>query len=648
MDIIDEIISKWLQISEYDSEQSSFNPFSADYKFHQVGDRLKIINQYDTYGHFTVLYIKASFESICSRIQIKLIDLLKDRTILNDYFDMWDMLESQEVTSAETSLIQYIKQNSSSSDTLDSSNNEDDMKYLRDSIEYVAEGIKHLNLEAYYLDDNSYVESNIKFHDTIEVFNTTTECVLELEKSENGLYLCYISDHDSCGSYFSFILKYDNNIISMNDRIDEEFVGEHTRSRNNRFIEDKLYNIFPYTDMNEFVGRDYKGYTKSFKCTVNRINICELSIKFRYTILILAKLVAQRFYNRSIHDIVEKDNIQIVYVDTMLSSNSTACEINSIVSVNENSLILNQNRQLEFDFNSDNVRSNELQSKFNYASNSNNKYRGSYSDVNACLIDEYGKDFCLDITKILQRKFPQLMSGSSDDVVSELIGPKAKIELEYYRQCRLQLRDHILMNMQKAYLDAGGYYGVIQWYKQALVDNFDSLLNMVIEWYIRFLNGQEDNTEMCSCGIPVTDDLQISLIQGEQGYYGGPRLHHEFILNKYLGVHNDNKYKCPVNGHVANMWFIISPNAYQNIRRLVNTEIPKILTGFKYTGYSAVAGNDLIHSCDPIGFIHNPFEYSLPSSYKDIFPRASQCSFEVAIGLSKSGLNKLVKCKLSE
>ena len=101
-------------------------------------------------------------------------------------------------------------------------------------------------------------------------------------------------------------------------------------------------------------------------------------------------------------------------------------------------------------------------------------------------------------------------------------------------------------------------------------------------------------------------------------------------------------YQCPVTGNTANIWFVFVPNTWQNIEKLAGQEVPKILKGFKYSG-PGYGGNILTESCDPIAFIHNPFESQVTSDYYEKFVGRQSMDFSMAIGFSRRGLNKLIK-----
>lgn len=657
--IVTQVLNKWLEVTEYDQSQTSFNLLSANYAFHRVGERIGDLLKFDNTGVFAALYAKASFETICKDIRCKLLDMLNGTTNISDYQEMWDMFNCSEMLEIEKDAIENIVKLTSIQPVIGEVDSKSELDIFRDSVEYVAEELTKCKSECFSMQSGTFMNKELKFYSTLHIFNTTTECVLNIEQRADGVYLCYITDFNSCGGYFAYIIKSGPNILSLNDRIDESFIGEHTRSRNNRFIEDKKWCIFPYNELVEPSGKDYLGYAKSLVCEVKPREIRDFKPSNIYPILLAAVLVISRYAGKSIDELIDNKEISQVYIDSLLKNNSTSAEVSAIVPITDQSLVIATNNNIPiFNFTSENVKSNELHSKYHWQSNktADRRYTGTFTDINKELIELYGDGFELDLTKIMLRHWPQLTdgtSGNSDTVISEYIGPKDKMELEYYRQCRLQLCDHIIHGMQIAYNEAGGYNGVLEWYRSALTNNIDAIRTMAVDWYIQHLNGKASSYEMNHWTITSSDNLQVSYAEGEKGHWA-PHLNHDFVINppnllsRNYGPNRYELYKCPITGNAANVWFIFVPNTYQNIEKLVGCEVPKILKGFKYSGHDTHAGNNLISSTDPVGFIHNPFESRVPDSYHELFPGRHNEYFNMALGFSKRGLNQLVKQRRSE
>lgn len=643
---IKSLIDKWIAVTEYDESQTAFNLFSANYSFHRSGELAKKLMTWDSSGKLTILYLKSAFETICKDIRISLIDLLKNPDTISDYQDMWNNFESDDFITLEQSLIKSIVDITNMTKSIGEIDKDRELDLFRDNIEYVAEELPKCELEAYNITPNTKIIDNIKFHPVIEIGNTLTEILMKVQQSNDGLYLCYITDFNSCGAYFTYLLKSGETIIGINDRIDESYVGQHCNSRNNRFIEDKKWHIFPYNDIIEPEGEDYLGYATSLKCGIDALSIQKLSSNFKYTVILTASLIIQRFQSQNTNEL--KD-IPIVYIDALLRNNAKLAETQALIPMNgQLSPIVLNNRNLKFDFNSENIKSNELQSKFDYDYKTPGKgqYTGTYTDVNSIFIDLYGDGFKLDPSKILVRKYPELTSGNDNEpapVISEFVGPKEKLELEYYRQARSQLANYIIDKMAEEYHNFGGNEGVMHWYEQAVKKNKDDLIMRCVKWYKDYLDGAAKSDHLSPWAIPAEDDLCVTLIESADPYI--PRQNRRFILNstvKYKpNTYNPKReYLCPITGKTANMWFVFQPNTYQNMELLIGQEVPKILKGFRYSG-SRYSGNSLLHSCDPVGGIRSPF--STGCRYQNKFNHIIEEPFMISVGLSKLGLNKLLK-----
>ena len=652
MKVLD-VLNRWIEVTEYDKDQKSFNLLSSNYAFNKAGKIIESLLTWDSTGIVPLLYAKASFETICKGISFKLTNYLKEPNCLIDYLSMWQTFESPEILKAEELLIENIVKLTNISPAIGEMDKAHEIDLFRDAVEYLGEELTKCNIEAFSIDSSSIMSDKLHFYTDVNVFYTTTECILKIENSEDGIYLCYINEFNSTGGYFAYIIKSGKNIISINDRVREYFIGMHTRSRNNRYIEDKKWNLFPYNDMIKCgEDRDYKGYTKSLICEVKPHPIVELSSKSIYPIMLAAYLIQLRFCGKAVKDL----NIAQVYIDSLLKNSINCEQVNALIPVSQqNSLVCTTNSSLTFDFTSENVTDNSLHSRYHFKDNEKPYYEtGHYNDTNKILIDTFGQDFKLNDSSVMIRQWPQLTDGSigsSDTIIAEFIGTAGTMELEYYRHCRKQLAEHIENNMVKAYDEAGGFKGVKQWYFDAVNENIDNLRQMAVDWFIKFNLGEKRNYEHGAGWLPTGCDMNVTVNVG-QGAHWFVGLDRDFKLNKPLVKNRGyvDTYACPVNGTTANVWFLFQPNTVENVEILANKNAPKILTGFSYAsrGDFGSKGNNLISNCDPVQFIENPFSHYAPRYYKDKFKGQQDYRFMVAVGFSKRGLNQLIKKRLAE
>ncbi len=639
MSIVEDVLSKWADVAEYNPDQKQFNLLSSNYAFHRCGERIKQLLTFDNSGVFAALYAKASFESISKDIQCKLIDLLEHSGALTKYQEFWSIATSVEMQELEQNLISKIVTSTTVHKVIGELDREHEMNIFRDSVEYIAEELIGCRVECFSMQQGTRINKDIQLMKVVKKFNTTSECILTLEHALDGMYLCYISEYDSAGGYFSFMIKSGKNILSVCDRVPERFVGQHTHSRNNRWIEDKKWHIFPYKDIVNPEGTDYLGYAKSLVCKVSEKDISTLSVDSIYRCLLSSFLLLTRYRDKLIDDIVDGTTVEKVYIDSLLSHNIIEGQNKALVPLTENSMICSDHTNIElYDFTSENVASNELQSRYDWHQPNASKHNGSYPLDNMFMIEKFGNGFTLEKNKYLERKWPELTDGKDVEVVAEFIGSREKIELECYRNYRQQLCDHIINNMVKAYNDAGGYKGVVKWYKDSIFENKQFIIDYVTQWYKQYQEGKVQNYEIHPFTIACSSDVVVSCSEGHDAFYSF-RVDREFILNKPSGRYD---YACPITGTTANVWFCIEPCSSANIQLFTGKELPQILEGFVFSGREGFsAGNPLISSCDPISFIGNPFEHRCRE--RDRFENARQFQFKFAIGFSKRGLNKLLR-----
>lgn len=407
--IVEQILRKWMKVSGYDREQTKFNLLSSNYEFHRCGERIEQLLKFDDSGVFAALYAKASFETICKGLTCKLIDILKNPDGTKEYQDMWDMFNCSEMVEVENNAIHNIIGLTNIKPAIGEADKEQELDQFRDSVEYIAEEFTKCKMECFSMQPGTKIADDLKFMTTLQIFNTTTECVLNIEKSPDGIYLCYITDFNSAGGYFGYFIKSGFNILSFNDRINESFVGEHTRSRNNRFIEQKKWHIFPYDELVTPEGRDYLGYAKSLVCEVKPRDIREFKSNNTYPIMLSAALIMKRCSGCMIDEIVDGKEVEQVYIDSLLKQNVSSEEVSALVPVTGSSLVIAANTNIPmYNFTTDNVISNELQSRYHFRTQENKgkRHTGTFTDVNKILIDTYGEGFELKPLEVMRRQWP--------------------------------------------------------------------------------------------------------------------------------------------------------------------------------------------------------------------------------------------------
>lgn len=649
MNIIQDILNKWIEVTNYDADQHRFNLLSSNYQFHKCGERITQLLEFDSSGTFAVLYAKASFETVIKSINVSLLNYCKNPDLMKDYLEMWKSFECKEVTTLEQTLLQNIYRIIGGGTLSLPSEESDDksMDYFRDSIEYIAEELPRCN-EDLFLRGGKIITDGLKMCSEIHVFNTIAQCLITIEGMNDGLYLCYISDNNSAGGHFGYFLKSNGNIICINDRVDEMYVSQHSNSRNNRWVDDKRTNIFPYSVMVEVGKRCYLGYAKEMKVKYDVFKISELDDRWAFPVLLAGSLILNKYRDRDTSD------MSLKYVDSMLKVNHSSAEIAALVPVSESKLMTMYD-SLNITITADQVLGAKLHGKFDYSENINKpgrnyKNTGHYRNINSSLVTKYGDGFELQDDTILKR-YPMITDGKNNSyVVSEFVGDEHRIEMEMYRQSRMQLHSHILRKMAEEYETFGGMDGIKKWYHDLCTSNFDMLVDKMVEYYVEIVDGHRKNRMPEAFCISCADELEVGYTISETTPWNAAGK--DFILNP--DKIDWQRCKCPITGCLANVWFTVSPNRAFEISKLFGIELPKVMEGWYAAGDSTgdkYAGNNLIDSCDPVGFIAHPLSYDGRRYHSKYFPGCSSYYFHFSIGLSKRGLNQKVKeyrAKLAE
>lgn len=410
-------------------------------------------------------------------------------------------------------------------------------------------------------------------------------------------------------------------------------------------MEDKCFHIFPYEQVMQFEGEDYKGYPKYLKCTTIGLDIREINAEYQYRIIIVATLLISRYGGFSdhldqpvqyIHSLVSLCN-DLPALEATNSSTSLAVMNNTqLINLNESAILSTYTElitHLSDAFTSANVKSGELAEKFN------SMRSACYTSVNQDLVEAFGQGFEIDPTNVLRYDTKLLITSNDSEALdictSEYVGTTDRIELEMYRQYRQQLADYIQEEMDKCYQEAGGLGKIRAWYKGLLYSQFDKLVKLAVSYYHEIASGQRKNSPYMWSGIPISQEIVAGYTVHEIADWS--RSGHEFVLNPEKGSTGMLSHRCPISGCNATIWMQIQPCTLSNLITIVgeDVELPKILTGWRNTSSNnggVYTGNHILSSCDPVSLVRHPLIDGL-----------APFDFSFTIGLSKKGINKMMK-----
>lgn len=653
---ISQIIELWIQHTEYDPDRKSFYLGSMISEAHNCTKLMsELSNEYDNSGTLAVLYAKSCYEDMLHGFRINLEEFVKDKTVIQEYWNMWDAFNSPVVKEAQDHLIQIFNAlvaKMSGCKLLGAGNQEKDLQLLYNSVSKVTESLCKCKVESFLKGAPCLGELN-HVSGIIEVFPTLAQCLRTVECRVDGVYIAYISQYNSAGGYFTFLLKSNGNIISINDRIDETYIGQHGNSRNGRWTEKALFDLFPYDEILKFSSYDYKGYATKWDVKENEDSgfpLKNLTQESYMAVLLTIILIVMKYSGRDITDITRK------FVDTLLTPNLSLLEehvdTTALVPVT-NSAIVAYTNEWKPDIDTATVLDPESGKRFDRKVNEQNgkvkDYQevGTFKGLNQEFVDLYGDDFALDVSSIF---FTPNRLSITDGVATmrcaEFVGTQAKFELEVFRQSRKQLADHIQARMIREFEEFGGHEAVMKWYYNLVTNNKDKILQLALDkWQAIIIDKTEHNYERSFGWVPCSTTLKTTI---EENYEHYQQLSHSVNAPLELKGWGTDKYaekwKCPITGTTANVWFNFLPCSYKEIERIFGVEVPRVLKGYTITspvdGFEK--GNSILSSTDAVADIDHIYT-SQSSTARLLSGRTPSSKFEFSIGLSKRGLNRLLK-----
>lgn len=626
-----DVLEKWAIYSEYDREQTSFNLLSSNYTLHKVGKLIEmLLSEYDNTGMLAVIYAKIQFENLLKETKITVWDVLSNPDTYKAEKDMYELFNTPIVTDAENEFIGrlnhiYLKI------TNGKLIGEDDgqRKQLLDSIERVVESINKCNVDLFAKDGEVCNVQNVSTK--LHIFNTLAECLLAIEKAQDGIYFCFISAGNSADCFFSFFLKSNGTIISVNDRVDEAYIGQHGNSRNARWTESKVDGIFPYDYIFKYSDHDYKGYATKYEIEEDKLDLYNLGIEVFMPIVISMLLIVLKYSNKEIE-------LPLHYIDSFLPENQLKIESRELMVIGESSLVVAHNN-VDIHFDNSKILSGDYAEEFDFHDKKNGNYKetGYFTNENQLMVELWGDGFVFNPTTIFQtNNVACLMDKENESYIPEFVGTEKRIRLQVYKEARMQLAEYMEDNIYEAWVEYGRTKAIKKWYRQSLLANKEVIYRMLMEYEEDIDRG--DKSKLYD-GWRRSDGSINIYIYRNQDYPSG--IISSDIINGTRTGEYEWKWLCDVNGCACNTWFVIAPQTWEQLEFLTGQEVPKIVKGWNVNG-RPYYGNTLLDSTDAVAKVGTPFEHFNSYSSNDRFKDAYY-DFKVAFGFSKRGWNKIKK-----
>lgn len=627
------VLQQWNAATRYDPSRTNFTIPSADYEFHRCGKMMtSIMDNYDPSGMLAVLYMKEHTVEILSNATVSVMDCIKDRHIMDGFYTLFDMLEDDAVVTANrmfaTKVVRMLQmfEDQRAIGVVDT---DAIMAEVTASMSTVLDDMTKLRLEIYVSGPTSSDHTDLPVCSTIGVFHTLAHALVFLEGAKDGVYVCYIAQYSSVDGYFDVIFKDGAAIYGFNDRVPEYFMGQHQASRNNRRLEDKGFELFPYNKVGEWGGSDYKGYPTKFHSVGDHIPFRTLEqseyLPLAFAIILMTLKIAQGGLQQGVQ----------VYTNALLPQSALRSGHDALVPINHG-MLSTAYADMCLNYETQDVLDSNYNEAFDAKSSKSRRSsdHGSWANLNQTLIDLWGEGFTPTDENVLAYQRPMLTDGTSISTPLEFVTTAQGMLMESYRQYRIQLRDYIRAKMQTELDRIGGYFGVMEWYREFIFNHRERLIQWALDRYYDIkITGTEDNHKFDWLGTPLSDDPLVSIYEQTDG----PKLSHPRCTANV--TRGDNLSACPLTGNVAYIWVECEPCNWRNIENIFGDEVIKVLKGWYNTMSSrGYAGNSILESTDPINYLGTPL-------CDDYFQNCRRDRLHFAVGFSKRGLNKYVTAR---
>lgn len=622
-----DILNKWMEYTNYNPEQISFNLLSNDWKLHDINKKIiKFQSEFDNEAIISVLATKYYFIKYLKETNISLYDLLNKNNTYNELNYLYNLFNSNEFKNIEKLLYTNINMISAK---LCKKNyiGENNIENIYLICNFLLENISKLRIEIFQKGGEILPFNN--FGSKIFVFDSIKDCLLTVENNDDCVYLCYIKNNNSVDGFFGYFIKNNGNIFSINERLAEDYIGQHKNMRNNRYIEGKAYDLFPY-EIIKFLGEDYKGYATTQIIDDDKLSFDNLNSN-TLNIIILTLYI---FYKKYVNAKLDGD---VLYINSILDINITPLIENktSDIILANNSNLIKSHKKLDIKFDKQALLDGTLCNKFNAYSFEKEKCSGNFQNINQEMVDKFGItfDYENEIKDLMQTdKTKYLLTYLDKDVEeknfnNEFIGNKNKIEMQAFYELRKKLAIHIRNEQIKEFKEFGGISKLKELYRNLLLNNYGLIKQYCIDAYLNknYYYNINDNTKIQFIKYSnknETESYHYNLLTQNLNYIKYPYCVYN---NKCKDI--DNEKECY---HFFNFEFI----NLKQIELFFNTKFPNFCIGYYGNSGKPYVGNSILDVVDPVDKLDCILNIR-NSDYK--------YSFDFNVGFSKSNFNSMIK-----
>lgn len=640
-----DILKAFGEYVNYDPDQKQFNLLSSNYTYHQAGNRITTIcDVYDPSGRMAVLYARCVYDDVISGERVKLHDLLLHPEAFDRELNMHKIFHSESVEKIESEYIEALNQATlamTGRKVIGDRDLESEKKIMYDSIESVVEQLGSCREDVYITSGQPVGKIN-NISTKIHLFNYMAECVLTLQNNApDGAYFCYINNNGTADGYFAIMIKSNGNLFSINDRVPEAYIGQHTNSRNNRWA-DGHKGIFPYEQIMTFGDHDYLGYARKYNIDESKLNLRDMDAKYYIPILLAIICVVNGRVGKVL------DDQKLVYLNTLIRGNLGSGEgSTALIALDHTGLIVKTTQALEIHFDRDKFLAGGYAEEFTPRAGTKNQK----------LVDMYGQDFELKAKPLTMTATNALHSDRLTDgtdsgekaVHAEFIGDINRMRRQAYYEARVELADHIRAKMEKE-LEAYGttkseqLKAVTKWFNDAMTENVKNWYPVMARLY-RDALAIDNSPEHVKKDYHRKDDpewIKMIHILDETDPFVKYAPHFndaKWKLNLWGERMGPEYYLCPITGNRASIWFEFRAIDSNDVQHFIgNKELIRPLQNWHSSTYRRAGedffygGNPILDAVDAVDFVESALN-----------GRDYRVDFRYYIGFSKRGMNRLLK-----
>jgi hypothetical protein len=615
-----DLLNRWFKFTNFNEKPK--NLLSAEYDIHRANEKaMKINNEYDPTGTLALIYLYGYTKRLFKTASYSIESLSNYSEEVAEAVHIYRSFNSGEVADIRNQFmakIDKIAQQVAGTPLIGERDLADCEKDLLGSIDAIVEEFGKLKFELYKKGGELGKIEN--FCSNIKVFDSLAKCILTLEKCPNLICLCYIANGGTADGYFGYFISNNGNLFSMNERIDEVYVGQHRRLRNGRWTEGKAASVFPYDDLFSFFDHDYRGYATHYEIDQERLHFSKFSHGVMMKIVISMAILMNKYNN----GIIEAEP---VVLDSLLPVNLKAIDNQgecALIKVSDSAIVAS-NSAFNLRFNREEFLSGKLNAKFDSSNKSRNwSETGHFSNYGQIFVDTYGEDFQYDENELLASNSSRRLIGDAE-ANFEFVGSKNRMELQAYYKLRKKLADFIRDKQDAEFAEFGGVDALRVWYLKALNDKFPKILEICKTLYREHYKREEVDRSIYPTF--VADLTNCTFDKKRPG---------EYCLNLIGERKYDGSFICPVNGCAANCFFTFHPKNWIDVTLFIDQSVPKFTKGWENDRYGKhYSGNCLLDATDAVGELETPINRSRNRS-----GMIGSFSFDFQVALSKLALIK--------